>query len=343
LSQVEKRAAASLVEQEPSIAVQDALEQVTQRLREVEQAIGAVIVGQNEVVHQTLMAMLAGGHVLLEGVPGLGKTALVRAVGGVTGLSFRRIQFTPDLMPADITGTQVYDGKNSAEPFRFAPGPIFAHIVLADEINRATPKTQSALLEAMQERTVTVGGTGHLLPEPFFVLATQNPLEMEGTYPLPEAQMDRFLFKVNVEFPAADELLAIGALTTGVQKPEIRTVLEPGEMLRWQELVRQVVMVYDVMEYAVRLVLATRPEEQTAPAAVRRFVRYGSGPRGLQALLLGARAEALRAGRPSAGYEDVRQVARAALRHRVMLNFEAAAEGITPDALLTEILGDELK
>ena len=341
MSQVEKTAATGLAVQEPSVDVQAALERVTGRLREVEQAIGAVIVGQNEVVHQTLMAMLAGGHVLLEGVPGLGKTALVRAVGGVTGLSFRRIQFTPDLMPADITGTQVYDGKNSAEPFRFAPGPVFANIVLADEINRATPKTQSALLEAMQERTVTVGGTGHPLPEPFFVLATQNPLEMEGTYPLPEAQMDRFLFKVNVEFPAADELLAIGALTTGVQKPEIRTVLEPGEMLRWQGLVRQVVMVHDVMEYAVRLVLATRPEDQTAPPAVRRFVRYGSGPRGLQALLLGARAEALRDGRPSAGYEDVRQVARAALRHRVMLNFEAAAEGITPDALLAEILLEE--
>jgi len=343
VSQVKKTAATGLAEQEPSVDVQAALERVTGRLREVEQAIGAVIVGQNEVVHQALMAMLAGGHVLLEGVPGLGKTALVRAVGGVTGLSFRRIQFTPDLMPADITGTQVYDGKNSAEPFRFAPGPVFANIVLADEINRATPKTQSALLEAMQERTVTVGGTGHPLPEPFFVLATQNPLEMEGTYPLPEAQMDRFLFKVNVEFPAADELLAIGALTTGVQKPEIRTVLEPGEMLRWQELVRQVVMVHDVMEYAVRLVLATRPEDQTAPPAVRRFVRYGSGPRGLQALLLGARAEALRAGRPSAGYEDVRQVARAALRHRVMLNFEAAAEGITPDVLLAEILAEEIR
>jgi len=318
--------------------VQDALERVTGRLREVEQAIGAAIVGQHEVVRQTLTAMLAGGHVLLEGVPGLGKTALVRAVGGVTGLSFRRIQFTPDLMPADITGTQVYDGKNSAEPFRFAPGPVFANIVLADEINRATPKTQSALLEAMQERTVTVGGTCHPLPGPFFVLATQNPLEMEGTYPLPEAQLDRFMFKVNVEFPAADELLAIGALTTGAQTPVVATVLEPGEMLHWQGLVRQVVMVDDVMEYAVRLVLATRPEDPAAPPAVRRFVRYGSGPRGLQALLLGARAEALRAGRPSAGYEDVRRVARAALRHRVMLNFEAAAGEITPDALLDEIL-----
>lgn len=318
--------------------VQDALERVTGRLGEVEQAIGAAIVGQHEVVRQTLTAMLAGGHVLLEGVPGLGKTALVRAVGDVTGLSFRRIQFTPDLMPADITGTQVYDGKNSAEPFRFAPGPVFANIVLADEINRATPKTQSALLEAMQERTVTVGGACHPLPGPFFVLATQNPLEMEGTYPLPEAQLDRFMFKVHVEFPAADELLAIGALTTGARTPDVGMVLEPGEMLYWQGLVRQVVMVDDVMEYAVRLVLATRPEDPAAPPGVHRFVRYGSGPRGLQALLLGARAEALRTGRPSAGYEDVRRVARAALRHRIMLNFEATAGGITPDILLDEIL-----
>lgn len=340
MSEKEKPARDGVVE--PSAEVQKALDEVTGRLREVERAISAVIVGQNEVVHQVLIAMLAGGHVLLEGVPGLGKTALVRAVGGVTGLSFRRIQFTPDLMPADITGTQVYDGRNSAEPFRFAPGPVFANIVLADEINRATPKTQSALLEAMQERTVTVGGTGFPLPEPFFVLATQNPLEMEGTYPLPEAQMDRFLFKVNVDFPAAGELLAIGALTTGAQTPEIRTVLEQGEMLRWQALVRQVVVVRDVMEYAVRLVLATRPEDPAAPPAVRRFVRYGSGPRGLQALLLGARAEALRAGRPSAGYDDVRRVARAALRHRVMLNFEAVAENITPDTLLEEILGSDL-
>ena len=338
MSQEIKTAVPDADGQEPVAEVREALSEVTGRLREVEQAIGAVIVGQEEVVHQVLIAMLAGGHVLLEGVPGLGKTALVRAVGGVTGLTFRRIQFTPDLMPADITGTQVYDGKNTADPFRFAAGPVFANIVLADEINRATPKTQSALLEAMQECTVTVGGTGHPLPEPFFVLATQNPLEMEGTYPLPEAQLDRFLFKVNVDFPTAEELLAIGALTTGARIPAIRTVLEPGEMLRWQLLTRQVVVVRDVMEYAVQMVLATRPEDPSAPPMVRRFVRYGSGPRGLQALLLGARAEALRAGRPSAGYEDVRRVAPGALRHRVMLNFEAAAEGITSDAVLGEII-----
>ncbi|WP_165608374.1 AAA family ATPase [Desulfoscipio geothermicus] len=328
--------------EQPVESVERSLEEVTMRLQQVEQALGEVIVGQREVVHQVLIAMLAGGHVLLEGVPGLGKTALVRAVAGVTGLSFRRIQFTPDLMPADITGTQVYDGKSAGEPFRFAPGPVFANIVLADEINRATPKTQSALLEAMQERTVTVGGTGYPLPEPFFVLATQNPLEMEGTYPLPEAQLDRFLFKVNVAFPTAEELLAIGALTTGAAELEIRTVLEPGELLKWQKMVRRVVLVKDVMDYAVRLVLATRPDAPEAPEGVCRFARYGSGPRGLQALLLGARAEALRAGRPGAGYEDVRRVAPAALRHRLLLNYEATAEGVSADDLITEILGSDL-
>ncbi|WP_243276949.1 MoxR family ATPase [Desulfallas sp. Bu1-1] len=330
--------AVSQPDREAVEAVERALGDVTRRLREMEQAIGAMIVGQKEVVHQVLVAMLAGGHVLLEGVPGLGKTALVRAVAGVTGLSFRRIQFTPDLMPADITGTQVYDGKIAGEPFRFAPGPVFANILLADEINRATPKTQSALLEAMQERTVTVGGTSYPLPRPFFVLATQNPLEMEGTYPLPEAQLDRFLFKVNVDFPSPEELLAIGALTTGAEEPGVKTILQPGEIEYWQGLVRRVVVVKDIMDYAVRLVLATRPETAEAIPGVRRFVRYGSGPRGLQALLLGARAEALRAGRPGAGYEDVRKVARAALRHRLILNFEAAAEGITPDDLIEELL-----
>ena len=315
-------------------AVREALDKAGRRLQEIEDAIGAVIIGQKDVVHQVLIAMLAGGHVLLEGVPGLGKTALVRAIGGVTGLGFRRIQFTPDLMPADITGTQIYDSKSTGDPFKFIPGPVFSNILLADEINRATPKTQSAMLEAMQEKTVTVGGIGHPLPEPFFVLATQNPLEMEGTYPLPEAQLDRFIFKINVLFPTAEELAAIGNLTTGADNPVIQKVLEPGEMQQWQQLVRKVVVVQDIMDYAVQLVLSTRPDNPAANEQVRRYVRYGSGPRGLQALLLGARAEAFRAGRASVGYEDIRKVAAASLRHRLLLNFEAAADNITPDTLI---------
>lgn len=308
------------------------------RVCQLERAIGEVIVGQKEIIHQVITAMLAGGHVLLEGVPGLGKTSLVRAVAGTTGLTFGRIQFTPDLMPADITGTQVYDGQGAGNPFRFAPGPVFTNILLADEINRATPKTQSALLEAMQEKTVTVGGAGYPLPAPFFVLATQNPLEMEGTYPLPEAQLDRFLFKINVVFPPPEELMAIGALTTGAETPEARPALGPGELLAWQGLARRVVMVEDVMDYAVRLVLSTRPDRPEAGAGVQKYVRYGSGPRGLQALLLGARAEALRDGRPGAGYGDVRKVARAALRHRLILNFEASVVGVRADDIVDEIL-----
>ncbi|MDQ0287564.1 MoxR-like ATPase [Desulfofundulus luciae] len=314
------------------------LHEVTRRLGEMQEAIGRVIVGQQEVVHQVLIALLAGGHVLLEGIPGLGKTVLVRTIGQVTGLTFRRIQFTPDLMPADVTGTMVFEERGSGGPFRFVPGPIFANIVLADEINRATPKTQSALLEAMQERTVTVGGTSYPLPNPFFVLATQNPLEMEGTYPLPEAQLDRFLFKVNVPYPTAEELAVIAARTTGAVEPPVPALLEPHELLEWLGLVRQVVVVEDIMNYAVRLVLATQPENPHAPERVRRFVRYGSSPRGLQALILGARAEALREGRPQVVYRDVQRVTPAALRHRLILGFEAAAEGVTADDLVAEIL-----
>lgn len=314
------------------------LEGVKNRIKEMEDAIAGVIVGQEEVVHQVLTALLAGGHVLLEGVPGLGKTALVRTVARVTGLTFRRIQFTPDLMPADITGTQIFDEKGADGPFRFSPGPVFANIVLADEINRATPKTQSALLEAMQERTVTSGGLTYPLPEPFFVLATQNPLEMEGTYPLPEAQLDRFLFKINVSYPSAKELLAIADRTTGAAEPQAPSLLAPGELRGWLKLVRRVVVVEDVIDYAVRLVLATQPDNPRAPERVRRFVRYGSSPRGLQALVLGARAEALREGRPQAGYADIRRVAPAALRHRLILSYEAAAEGIGADELVAEVL-----
>ncbi|MDN5343918.1 MAG: MoxR-like ATPase [Clostridia bacterium] len=313
---------------------------IAARLAEMTAAIGQVIVGQEEVIHQVITALLAGGHVLLEGVPGLGKTALVRAVGRVTGLSFRRVQFTPDLMPADITGTMVFKEGSGREAFHFEPGPIFANIVLADEINRATPKTQSALLEAMQEGTVTTGGVSRSLPRPFFVLATQNPLEMEGTYPLPEAQLDRFLFKVLVPMPGEGELAAIAALTTGAAIPDAPPVLEPGELEAWQQQVRRVVAVEDMINYAVRLVLATRPESPAAPEMVRRFVRFGAGPRAVQALVLGARAEALRAGRPYAGYDDVRRVARPTLRHRVLLNYEALAEGVSCDMIVTAVLED---
>lgn len=331
--------AATLQERAGQESIADLLARTNARIKAMEEAIGEVIVGQQEAVHQVITALLAGGHVLLEGVPGLGKTLLVRTIAQVTGLTFRRIQFTPDLMPADITGAQVFEEHGSGGgSFRFEPGPIFAHLVLADEINRATPKTQSALLEAMQERTVTVGGTSRPLPVPFFVLATQNPLEMEGTYPLPEAQMDRFLFKIDVPFPSADELVKIAARTTGAALPEAARLLEPEELTAWQALVRQVVAVDEVIAYAARLVMATRPENPEAPEAVRRFVRYGASPRGVQALVLGARAEALRAGRAFATYDDVRRVAFPALRHRLLLNYEAAAEGKRADDLLGEIL-----
>lgn len=315
--------------------IEGTLAATTARLQQVREAIGQVIVGQDEVVEQVLLALLAGGHVLLEGVPGLGKTALVRTVARVTGLAFRRIQFTPDLMPADITGTQVFEEQTG---FHFEPGPVFSQIVLADEINRATPKTQSALLEAMQEQTVTVGGITHPLPRPFFVLATQNPLEMEGTYPLPEAQLDRFLFKIEVPFPSEEELVAIAALTTGAEEAVAPALLAPEELLRWQLQVRHVVVVDDVLRYAVRLVLATHPEREEAPAQVRSFVRYGASPRGVQALVLGARARALLAGRSQAGYDDIRQVALPALRHRLFLSYEAAAEGLASEAILQQLL-----
>jgi MoxR-like ATPase len=295
-----------------------------------------VVVGQAAVVEQVLAALVAGGHVLLEGVPGLGKTLLVRTLGQVTGLSFSRVQFTPDLMPGDITGTQVFD-RESGE-LRFAPGPLFANLVLADEINRATPRTQSALLEAMQEHTVTAGGHSHALPAPFFVLATQNPLEMEGTYPLPEAQLDRFLFKVLVPFPSDEELARIGERTTGPAVDAPPRVLEPADLVAAIQLVRQVVVAPHVLDYAVRLVGATHPERSAVPEVVR-FVRYGASPRGLQALLLAAKVAALRSGRWNVAFGDLEQVALPALRHRLILHFEATAEGVTPDALVARVVG----
>ena len=307
-----------------------------QRLRE---EIAKVIVGQEKVVESVLVAMLAGGHALLEGVPGLGKTLLVRTISQALHLRFNRIQFTPDLMPADITGTNiVIEAPGGGRHFQFQPGPVFANIVLADEINRATPKTQSALLEAMQEHSVTVAGAMHRLEEPFFVLATQNPIEQEGTYPLPEAQLDRFLFKILVPSPTLAELTGIMDRTTGTHTSEVLPVLNPQELLEMQRLAREIPVADLVKEYALKVMLATHPTSEFAPDTVRRFVRYGSSPRGAQALILTAKIRALLQGRFNVAFEDVEQVAAPALRHRVLLNFEGEAEGVTTDTLVSTIL-----
>lgn len=296
-----------------------------------------LIVGQEALLRDTLVALLAGGHVLYEGVPGLGKTALVRALGQVLGLGFSRIQFTPDLMPADITGTTVIQEGEGGRRFTFSPGPVFAHLVLADEVNRATPKTQSALLEAMQERTVTVGGTTRGLPEPFFVLATQNPIELEGTYPLPEAQLDRFLFKVLVPFPGEADLAEIARRTTGPRLPELHVVAGQQSLVSMAGLARSVPMAGHVLDYAVRLVSATHPDRSVVEE-VRRQVRFGASPRGLQAMVLAAKVRALLEGRVNVAFDDISAVARPALRHRLLLTFEAEAGGVASDDLIDTLL-----
>lgn len=297
------------------------------------------IVGYTEVIDQVLTAMLAGGHVLLEGVPGLGKTLLVRTISSATDLTFRRIQFTPDLMPADITGTNIiHDDEHGGRSFRFQHGPIFANLVLADEINRATPKTQSAILEAMQEHSVTVGGKTHALPEPFWVLATQNPIEMEGTYPLPEAQVDRFIFKVDVLPQGEDQLLGIIDRTTGDEPVEVKPVLGPEDLIQMQQTVRQVMAAEFVQRYAARLALATHPKSPHAPDMTGRFVRFGVSPRGVQSLILTAKVRALLDDRFNVSCQDIRAVAHPALRHRIIRNFEAEAEGITTDAILDRLM-----
>ncbi len=296
------------------------------------------IVGQDEVVNGVLTVLFAGGHVLLEGVPGLGKTALVNTLSQALDASFSRIQFTPDLMPSDIVGTDVIVEEEGRKRFTFRKGPVFANIVLADEVNRATPKTQSALLEAMQEHSVTVTGTTHLLPEPFMVLATQNPLEMEGTYPLPEAQLDRFMFKVLVPFPSREDLHLIMNRTTGAEKPEVKAVLSGSRVEEMKALVRTVPVPEPVQDYALRILEATHPETKGVPKKIRKYVRYGASPRGAQAMLLTARVSALAAGRPAVTFEDVRKSAKPALRHRIILNFEGEAEGIERDSIIDSIL-----
>jgi MoxR-like ATPase len=303
--------------------------------------IGKVIVGHESIVDGTLIAILAGGHVLLEGVPGLGKTLLVRTLSQTLNLSFNRIQFTPDLMPADILGTNlVMETPDGRREFRFQKGPIFGHLILADEINRATPKTQSALLEAMQEHSVTAGGEIRRLEEPFFVLATQNPIDQEGTYPLPEAQLDRFFFKLIVTYPNASELTEVLNRTTESRKIEIQNVVTREQLMELQELVRQVPVASHVKDYAVRLILATHPKTETAAPITNQYLRFGSSPRGAQALLLGAKVRALMQGRFNVSFDDIQAVVMPTLRHRCILNFEAEAEGITTDHVLHQILKD---
>ena len=304
----------------------------------IEREIRKVIVGQQTLIRQTLVTLLAGGNALLEGVPGLGKTLLIRTLSQAVECSFARIQFTPDLMPADIVGTNIIAEENDKRVFRFEPGPVFANLVLADEINRATPKTQSALLEAMQEHSVTVARRTRPLPQPFFVLATQNPIEMEGTYPLPEAQLDRFFFKIEVPYPSVEELVEIAERTTGSAAPQANAVATAQDLLHMQQLARSVPIASHVTAYAAQLVRATHPGEKTAPEMVRRYVRYGASPRGMQALILAGKITALLDGRYNVALEDIRAAALPALRHRLVLNFEAQAEGVPPDEIIAALL-----
>jgi len=298
-----------------------------------------VIVGHRDIITNVLTALFAGGHVLLEGVPGLGKTLLIKTLAEGLELSFSRIQFTPDLMPADIIGTNIIiEDADGRKHFQFQHGPIFAHILLADEINRATPKTQSALLEGMQEGSVTVGGASRPLPAPFFVLATQNPIEMEGTYPLPEAQLDRFMFKLRVRYPAIDELNAIIDRTTQSRHVTVSRVMSGPTVLSFRELIREVPIASHVRDFASTIVMATHPQWEQAPEVARRFVRYGASPRGAQALVLGAKVRALAEGRYNVSVEDIKALAAPALRHRVILNFEGEAEGVDADTLIGQVV-----
>jgi len=308
----------------------------------VERQVGRVIVGMQEVVRRTLSAIFAGGHVLLEGVPGLGKTLLVKSISRTLGLSFKRIQFTPDLMPSDVTGTQVLtEDENGTRRFVFKPGPVFANVVLADEINRATPKTQAALLEAMEERQITVLDQTYTLPLPFFVLATQNPVELEGTYPLPEAQLDRFLLKVLVDPPSPAELKEVLTRTTGAEVPQANPIFAPEEALsriqQMQHLVRQVVVSDPMYEVLVRMIAALTPESEFATEPVKQYLRFGPGPRGAQAIILTAKVCALLDGRINVAFEDIRTVILPALRHRLILNFQAEADGVTADDLIEPV------
>ena len=320
-------------------SMQQRANEFRQAYARLQKEIGRVIVGHTDIVHGVLTCLFVGGHALLEGVPGLGKTLLVRTLSQVLDLSFNRIQFTPDLMPSDIIGTNIISETTEGKRvFSFQPGPIFAQIVLADEINRATPKTQSALLEAMQEHSVTVGGTINKLQEPFFVMATQNPIEQEGTYPLPEAQLDRFFFKLIVNYSGREEMATILDRTTRNEWPKPDKVMDGAEVATWQQLVREVLVAPPVQDYAIRLVMATHPGGEFAAAETNKYIRFGSSPRGGQALILASKVRALLDGRYNVSFDDIRQAYLPAMRHRVLLNFEAQAENIPPDQVLGQVM-----
>jgi MoxR-like ATPase len=322
-----------------STAIDQQVTTFQEQFKRVKDEVSKVIVGYGDIIDGVIMSLLASGHVLLEGVPGLGKTKLVSTLSDVMRLKFSRVQFTPDLMPADITGTNVVQEDALGDKFlQFQPGPIFSNILLADEVNRATPKTQSALLEAMEERSVTVGKTTHKLDSPFFVLATQNPLEMEGTYPLPEAQLDRFFMKLKVHYPTVESLHTILNRTTKVQQPNVERVLGQGEVLEMRKTVRAVPIARPVQDYAIRITLATHPQPPYAHALTIKYVRYGSSPRGAQALVIGGKIRALLSNRVHVSCEDIRSVAYGALRHRILLNFEGEAERVDTDTVIKGIL-----
>lgn len=314
------------------------LKEMIEKINICEEEISKGIIGQKDIIRQTILAILSDGNVLLEGVPGLGKTELVKAISKVFDMSFSRIQFTPDLMPADVTGTSLILKEGDKNVFQFEPGPIFAQLVLADEINRATPKTQAALLEAMQEKTVTSGRETYKLPSPFLVLATQNPIENEGTYPLPEAQLDRFLFKLMVDFPKKEELKEILQITVGTERPELEAKITGEEIIKIREVICQVPVADAVMDYALSIVVATHPEVEGAPEVVKKYVAAGASPRAAQAIIKTARARALMEGRYNVAYEDIKYVAYPALRHRLITNFEAIADNMTADKIIEEII-----
>ena len=321
----------------------DQAEQQYQEFREtflrIQNEVSKRIVGQKEIIEGVLICLMTGGHALLEGVPGLGKTLLIRTLHEVLDLGFSRIQFTPDLMPADIIGTNVVaEDEDGRKFFEFQRGPVFANLILADEINRATPKTQSALLEAMQEKSVTVAGQHRALSLPFFVMATQNPLEMEGTYPLPEAQLDRFFFKLKVEYPNLEELDLVMERTTKREVPSVDKVSDGEEINALEQIVRDIIVAEDVRRYALRIVLSTHPDAEEAPELTRKYVRYGSSPRGAQSLILGAKVKAILDGRYNVSREDIQAVALPSLRHRLILSFEGEAEGIDPDGIIQHLL-----